>query len=165
MPRPTHRELEFPGIKVAARPAAGWNGTRDRGETRALAAVRDDRSGNKWLCRLRSRPHRSNFGGTQRAIGLGEGKGDRGEKGGAGLPVPCAQVEQRYAASESARHRLCPQRATCSSLGHRRFSLPARRSLWDPLGPPDPGELLAGCNFRRAARSEKARPGHTRTRD
>lgn len=40
MPRPTHRELEFPGIKVAARPAAGWNGTRDRGETRALAGRR-----------------------------------------------------------------------------------------------------------------------------
>lgn len=40
MPRPTYRELEFPGIKVAARPDAGWNGTRDRGETPALAALR-----------------------------------------------------------------------------------------------------------------------------
>lgn len=54
--------------------------------------------------------------------------------------------------------RALPPRATCSSLGHRCFSLPARRSLWDPLRPPDPGEQLAGCNFRRAARSEEACP-------
>lgn len=57
-----------------------------------------------------------------------------------------------------------PPRATCSSPGHRRVSLLVRRPLRDPLGPPGPRKLLAGCNFRHAASSEEARPTRPGTR-
>lgn len=157
MPRPTHtrnwssRELKLPRVQPRAETGRGTEGRPGR-------SLRDDRSGNKWLCQLRSRPHGSNFGGTQRAISLGEGKGIGERRAARG-----SRYRVRRWSSVAPRLGICsqptlPPRATYSSLGHRRFSSPARRSLWEPLGRPDPGELLAGCNFSRAARSEKACP-------
>lgn len=55
LPRPTRREFELPGIKVAARPAAGWEWEagfwlRAGGGRRPRApAEGDGRAENKWF--------------------------------------------------------------------------------------------------------------------
>lgn len=144
-------ESKLPRVRTRAGTGRGTEG-------RPRRSPRYDRSGNKWLYRLRSRPQGSNFDRTQRAIGLGEGKGvgeRRAARGSRYRVRRWSSVAPRLGVCSS---RALPPRATCSSLGHSRFLLPARRSLWDPLRPPDPGELLAGCNFRRTARSEEACP-------
>lgn len=97
-------------------------------------------------------------------MGLGEGEGI-----GEGRAARGSRYRVRRWSGVAPRLGICspparPPRATCSSPGHRRVSLPARRPLRDPLGPLGPRKLLAGCNFRHAASSGEARPTRPGTR-
>lgn len=142
--RPKRREFEFPGIKVAARPATSSQrgsgpgpGTRDGRMSRAPAAS-DGRAANKWFGDGSRDPTVSTFlprgGGTARRR-----RGKRGGKGGARLSVPCACAERRLA-SGSALRRISPHGppawvlATAESHRWHEGSSAARRPLKSSLG-------------------------------
>lgn len=141
------------------RPRAGT----ERGiEGRPGRSPGDGSSGNKWLCRLRSRPHGSNFGGTQWARSgrlaweKARGSGREGRRGAPG--TVCAGGAALRRASGSACHRLYPHGPPAPVLATaasrcRREGLSGIHS-----GRGIPASCSLAANFRRAARSEEAWP-------
>lgn len=170
LPRPTRREFEFPGIKVAARPAAGSErgagsrpGAQDGRKPRAPAAG-DGRAGNKWFSGSGRDPTAPTFptrGGRRARRRRGE-RGGKGRCAALGTVCVCGAAPRR--ASGSALRRIGPRRppaqvlATAASRCRREGSSAARRTLWGPLGPSANLWPLAGRNFRRAAGSDETRP-------
>lgn len=141
-PRPTRREFEFPGIKVAARPAAGWERAQHPGQGRGTEG------GPGRSPRARAAPGTSGSAAavatprlqlSRRVAGerRGESEGSGEGRGGARLSVPCA--EKRRVAPRALLSAGRPPRAACSAAGHRRVSPPARRlTLGTPAAPASP---------------------------
>lgn len=147
LPRPRRRELEFPGIKVAARRSAGSErgagpGPGASGRRPRAPAAGDGRDGNKWLGRC----------GLNPAIQLScRAAGEQREEGReAGREGAVSDSGYRVREWSGAPPRLGlssppdrPPRAACSGPGHRRVSPPARRLIRGApaalrsLGPPD----------------------------
>ena len=162
-PRPTRREFEFPGIKVAARPAAGWERAQHPGQGRGTEG------GPGRSPRARAAPGTSGSAAavatprlqlSRRVAGerRGESEGSGEGRGGARLSVPCAEKRRvapraLLSAGPAPTGRLLrcwpPPRLAAGTKAHPRHA--GRSSV--PLGPP-----LAACNFRRAAGSDEAHP-------
>ena len=165
LPRPTRREYEFPGIKVAARLAAGSEPGAGPGHGQGWKEALDASRG-RWprleqvVQRLRSRPHCSNFPAAWQANercreseGIGEGKGRTP------LLVPCASAERRCAApralfsagsAPTGRLLRCwpPPRLAAGAKAHQRRASRSRVPLGRPLGA---GCWLAATSGARAA--------------
>ena len=159
LPRPTRREFELPAIKVAARPAAGWQwdagcwlGAGEEGgpgrPPRATAVPRTSGSAATVA------PPRLQLSHRVAGEGLGEGEGSGEGRGGAWLLVPCACAERRRALDCSPLDR--PRKAACSIADHRRVSPPVRRLIRGaPAAPGSPSavrSLLAACRPQLQAR-------------